>query len=123
MANKESALNNESYNEDDVSSRMAQERQQNRNAKLQGAAALISSNAKDAAAKMVKDKVKKEVMVWVLSTLAAIFLNPVTWIIILCVLVALVGYWCSSEPVDCIQDLGFGTVFKVLIDVIKAIIG
>lgn len=109
--------------EDNVSSQLAAERQQRlRQRAGLGASVTSDDDAKQKAIQLAKDQVKKRIIMWVLSTLAAIFLNPVTWMIIGGVFIALVGYWCSVKPIDCVKDLGFGVGFNALLSVIKAII-
>ncbi|MFZ5391235.1 MAG: hypothetical protein ACOZAJ_03110, partial [Patescibacteria group bacterium] len=60
--------------------------------------------AKDKAVELAKQQVKKTILKWLAGIILSIFGNPITWIIVAIVIVALIAGWCVDESIDCVKD-------------------
>ncbi len=135
MSDQEEKNNNQQQTEQQYEEQLYQQRQQelnNRMAEQQDIAQKaryakmmkiggegVVGEAGQQAVELAKQQLKKTVLKWLVGFILSILANPITWIIIAIVIVALIAGWCVDESIDCVKDFGFGAVFKTIMDVVN----
>ncbi|MFH1111806.1 MAG: hypothetical protein V1712_01910 [Patescibacteria group bacterium] len=70
--------------------------------------------AKEQIKKQAKRQVKKVVLQWLIGVLVAIFGNPITWIVLIAIVVIALAYACVSDASQCIQIIGLEGVIDIV---------
>ncbi|MBU1039035.1 hypothetical protein KKC17_02260 [Patescibacteria group bacterium] len=66
--------------------------------------------AKTQAVQKIKAKIKKRIMIWLISVVASILGNPITWVILGVLIVIIVSAWCLDNTFQCVSTFGLKAV-------------
>ncbi|MFA4937290.1 MAG: hypothetical protein WC575_03320 [Patescibacteria group bacterium] len=98
----------------EVVQRQKQAQAESGDGKGRGRIGQVANAAMDVAKTQVKKQVKKAVLKWIAGALIALFGNPITWIVIIAILILVLAYACASDVTQCVQIIGLDAVIDIV---------